>query len=236
MRALFFPMIAAALLLQATASAQPMASQNMVAQNTPAPNKAAAQKKAPASTAAARAPVVAKNFKLSGSPAAPITIEVYTDYECPSCRNLFLQTIPELLTQYVAKGKVQLLHRDFPLAMHQHTKLATRYANAAGQIGRYDLVSNQIFKTQPEWSQNGNVDMQVAKVLDAGDMQKVRDMVKNDTHLDDTVTVDVAQGQKDNLNQTPTLVVVNKGKRQKIDGFVPFTVLKSYIDQLLAKS
>lgn len=199
----------------------------MLAQ-TPAPKKAAAQPK-PA------APAVVKNFKLSGSPSAPIVIEVYTDYECPSCRNLYLTTLPDLVSQYVTTGKVQLLHRDFPLAMHAYSKLAARYANAAGQIGKYDLVANQIFTSQQDWSQNGNVDAAVAKVLPLADMQKVRDLVKSDSHLDDSVTVDVAMGNKDGLNQTPTMVVVNKGKRQKIDGYVPFNILKSYIDQLLAK-
>lgn len=209
----------------------PMAGQNMVAQNTPA-----AAKKTPVTVTKAAAPAAVKNFKLSGSPAATITIEVYTDYECPSCRNLYLQTLPELITQYVAKGKVQLLHRDFPLPQHQYSKIATRYANAAGQLGQYDIVANQLFKTQAEWSQNGNVDGTVAKVVAPGDLQKIRDLVKNDTHLDDTVTTDVAMANKDGLNQTPTLVVVNKGKRQKIDGFVPFMILKSYIDQQLAKN
>jgi len=223
MRALILPFTALALMAQ-----PPMASQNMVAQNTPAQ-----QKKIAATLARTAAP--AKNFKLSGQPSAPLTIEIYADYQCPQCRNLYMQVIPELESQYVAKGKVQLLHRDFPLSMHQYSKLATRYANAAGQLGRYDVVVNQIFKTQPEWSQNGNIDAQVAKVLDAADLAKIREMVKSDAHLDDTVTADVAQGTRDNLNSTPTMVFVSKGKRTKVDGFMPFPILKSYIDQLLSK-
>lgn len=224
MRALLFLLTAAV-----TLTAQvPMATQNMVAQNAPA-----AKKKVVA--AVPNGPSAMKNYKLAGATSAPLTIEVYTDYECPSCRNLYMQTIPQLMSQYVATGKVQILHRDFPLSMHQHSKLAARYANAAGQLGQYELVVNQIFKTQPEWAQNGNVDSQVAKVLDAGTMQKVRDLVKNDTHLDETVTADVAQGTRDNLNQTPTMVFVSKGKRTKVDGFMPFGILKTYIDQLLSK-
>jgi protein-disulfide isomerase len=183
---------------------------------------------------AAPAPIP-KNFKLSGSPSAPITLELYTDYECPSCRTLYMDVLPPLEAQYVATGKVQLLHRDFPLSQHQYSRIAAKYANAAGQIGRYDLVANQIFKSQPDWSQNGNVDGAVAKVLPPGDMQKVRDLVKNDTHLDDSVTADLAMGARDNLNQTPTMVIVSKGKRQKIDGPLPFNILKSYLDQMLAK-
>jgi hypothetical protein len=30
-------------------------------------------------------------------------------------------------------------------------------------------------------------------------------------------------------------VIVSHGKRNKIDGMVPYTILKSYFDQLLAK-
>jgi protein-disulfide isomerase len=96
-------------------------------------------------------------------------------------------------------------------------------------------VAAQIFKTQQEWDQNGNVDTEVAKVVPPGEMQKIRELVKNDAHLDDTVTTDMAMGSRDGLNQTPTLVVVQNGKRQKIDGMVPFNILKSYLDQKLAK-
>jgi protein-disulfide isomerase len=179
-----------------------------------------------------------RNFKLSGSPAAPITLEVYTDYECPMCRTFYQETLPGIQAQYVATGKIQLLHRDFPLSMHQFSKLAARYANAAGQLGQaqYEFVAAQIFRQQQDWSQNGNIDAVVVKVLAPGDMQKVRELVKNDSHLDDAVTADVAMGTRDGLNVTPTLVVVKNGKRTKIDGFVPLPILKSYLDQLLARS
>ena len=198
-----------------------------------APKPAAAVAKASAPAAKAAAP--AKNFKESGSPSAPLVIEVYSDYECPSCRALWMDTIPQLIREYVTTGKVRLLHRDFPLPQHQYTRLATRYANAAGQIGRYELVVDQIFKMQPAWAANGNVDAEVAKVLPPGEMQKVRDLVKNDMHLDDSVTADLAQGQVDRLSQTPTMEIVYKGNRQQIAGALPYNVLKSYIDQILSK-
>ena len=195
-----------------------------------------AQTAAPKSTVrAAKAAAPARNFKESGSPSAPLTIELYSDYECPSCRALWMDTMPQLIREYVTTGKVRLVHRDFPLPQHQFTRLATRYANAAGQIGRYELVVDQIFKTQPAWATNGNIDAEVAKVLPPGDMQKVREIVKSDLHLDDTVTTDLAQGQKDQLTQTPTIEVVYKGERKQIAGALPYNVLKSYIEQILSK-
>jgi protein-disulfide isomerase len=184
---------------------------------------------------AVRQTKTASNFKESGSPSAPITLELYTDYQCPSCRMFYLDVLPSVMSQYVATGKVRLIHRDFPLAMHQYSRLAAKYANAAGQIGLYDIVAAQIFRTQQDWEQNGNVDGDVAKVVSASDMAKIRDLVKNDSHLDDTVNSDMAAGTRDGLNQTPTMVIVRKGQRQRIDGPVPFTILKSYLDQVLAK-
>jgi protein-disulfide isomerase len=188
-----------------------------------------------AATATPPKSVTEKNFKESGSPNAPLTLELYTDYQCPSCRTFFLDTLPSVMSEYVATGKVRLIHRDFPLPQHAYSKIATRYANAAGQVGMYEVAATQIFKTQAEWEQNGNVDGELAKVIPPGTMQKIRELVKSDSHLDDSVTADVALGNQDRLNQTPTMVIVSHGKRNKIDGPVPFNILKSYFDQLLAK-
>ena len=196
---------------------------------TPRPAvKAAAKAAAPAAT------TPAKNFKESGPATAPVTVEIYTDYECPACRELYLNTLPSLNTDFVATGKVHLVHRDYPLPQHQFSKLATRYANAAGSIGKYEVVAQQLFASQPEWSQNGNVDATVAKVLSPADMEKVRAMVKSDSHLDDSVAKDVALANNtDHLTQTPTLVIVAKGKRDVIGGGMPYTILKQYLNQKL---
>lgn len=172
-------------------------------------------------------------FKESGSPDAPIACEIYTDYECPSCALLYRQTIPQLIAQYVKTGKVKLVHRDFPLPQHPYARLAARYANAAGRLGYYELAVNELFETQNLWGANGSVDAQLAQVLAPGVMQQVRAMVQNDSTLDATVAEDVAMARKDAINQTPTIVVVAKGKRQPIAGAVDFSLLKTYLDQLL---
>jgi protein-disulfide isomerase len=207
------------------------------AQTPPAAAPAPAKKATPVAAKVAAPPttVLARNFKESGSPTAPITIEIYTDYECPACRDLYLNTLPSLMTDFVQTGKVRLVHRDYPLPQHQYSPQATRYANAAGEIGKYDLVAQQIFQTQPEWSQSGNVDAQVAKVLTPADMAKVREIVKTDSKLEDGVKKDVAMGNADRLNQTPTVMIVAGGKREKIDGGMPYSILKSYLNKKLGQ-
>lgn len=173
------------------------------------------------------------SFKTSGSPSAPISIEIYSDYECPFCARYFSESVPLLITDYVKTGKVKLIHRDFPLPQHTWAKLAARYANAAGELGHYEAAVNQIFRTQDRWRDNGNVDAQLMLVLPPGIMQKVRDRVQHETWLDDSVAGDMAMAGKDHINQTPSLVIEARGKRQTLSA-PPYPVLKSYIEQLLA--
>ena len=184
--------------------------------------------------APAQAPVPA--FKESGTVMAPITLELYTDYQCPHCRAFYLETLPMLKAEFVKTGKVRLIHRDFPLSQFQFSKTATHYANAAGQVGKFDAVALQLFETQPEWAQNGNVDAAVAKVLTPAEMEKVRTLVKTDSHLDDSVARDVAMATgTDHVTSTPTIVVVYKGKRETITGGAPYSSLKSYLNGKLGE-
>lgn len=181
------------------------------------------------------AATVPANYKEAGSPHAAIVCEVYTDYECPACAALYRDVIPLLMAQYVLTGKVRLLHRDFPLTRHPFAVPAARYANAAGELGYYDVAVKQIFGTQNTWSLNGDIDSQVAKVLPPGVMEKVRQMVKSDSTLNNTMIADLTMGNQDNLTQTPSLVIVANGKRQLISGLPSFAILQSYLDESLAK-
>ena len=176
-----------------------------------------------------------RNYKESGSAGAPITCEIYSDYECPSCAAFYRDVMPLLLAEYVQTGKVKLLHRDFPLAQHPYAKLAARYANAAGQAGQYNQAVSRLFQTQGIWSTSGDLESQLAPVLTPSVMRTVRDMVAHDQRLDDTVAADQAMGVTDRLRATPTLVVVWKGNRRAISPIPSYTLLKSYLDDLLGR-
>ncbi len=199
----------------------------------PAPQSARPAPKRVMAVQAAPAPV--RNYKESGNALAPITAELFTDYQCPHCATVYLQVMPWFIANYVSTGKVKLVHRDFPLPQHQYAKLAARYANAAGTLGYYDIVVNQIFRTQAVWAASGDIGTQVAEALPPDVMDKVRALVQSDAHLDETVADDVAVGRQDQLNQTPTMVVVYKGKRQLLAPIPQPELLKSYFDELLTK-
>jgi protein-disulfide isomerase len=209
-------------------------------QTTPAPKAAATVK-----TAAPATPAPQTNYKESGSASAAVEVDAYTDYECPHCARFFKEFMPQFSADYIKTGKVRFVHRDLPLVqIHPHTQLAARFANAAGEVGFYDLVVNQLFKTQDVWSVNapdgrgtGNIDAEVAKVLPPGAMQKVRDLVKSDPRIDASIAKDVAMATNvDRVPSTPTIVVIAKGKRDVVSTIMdmPYNIFKQYLDQKIA--
>jgi len=187
----------------------------------------------PADPGPAPAPVV--NFKEAGSAAAPVVVEIYTDFECPPCATFYKDTVPQLTDQYVRTGKVRLVHRDFPLPIHAHAREAARYANAAGSLGRYDAVAAELFRTQPVWSRDGNVDTQVAQVLTPEQMQTVRSLVRAGAAADDQIAGDRKLAARDRIDQTPTVVIVTRGERHALNGTPRFSDLRAYLDQLLVR-
>lgn len=173
------------------------------------------------------------NFKQSGAPDAPLTCEIYSDYECPACANAFRDVLPLLILNFVQTGKVRLVHRDFPLSQHPYARLAARYANAAGMLGEYDAAVAQLFRTQAAWSANGEIDAQLAPMLPPAAMQQIRQLVNSDSALDDGIAADIAQGRQDQIASTPTFVIVTNGRREKIPPGSSYELLKGYLDGLL---
>jgi protein-disulfide isomerase len=175
------------------------------------------------------------NYKESGGAAAPLVCEIYTDYECPACAAFYRDVFPVLMKEYVSTGKVRVLHRDFPLPQHPYSRVAARYANAAGSLGYYGKVADRLFASQAEWGQNGNVDAALAKVLPEAVMRQVRTLVESDPAPEQSIADDVSMAVRDRIDQTPTIVFVLKGDRQKVAGGGSAELLRRFIDELTAR-
>ena len=49
-----------------------------------------------------------------GIDSAPVTIIEYASLSCSHCAEFHINTLPELIKEYVDKGKVKIVFRDFP--------------------------------------------------------------------------------------------------------------------------
>jgi protein-disulfide isomerase len=172
--------------------------------------------------------------KAFGAKGAPITIEIFSDFECPSCRTYYEGVWRRLMENYVDTGKVYLIHRDMPLPMHASSRLAAQYADAAARIGKFEKVEEVLFSKQDVWGQSGDVDGTVASVLTPAEMAKVRQLVKGG-QLGAAIERDLALGQTYRINQTPTTIITCKGQTYPVVGAVSYSILRQFLDQLLSQ-
>ena len=174
--------------------------------------------------------------KTSGNPSAPILLEVYSDFMCPHCKAFHETMLPNLIKDYVTTGKAYLVNREYPLNIPQHvySRQAAEYATAAARVGKYQAVSDALFRSQASWGMTGKVWETVAGALSPDEQKKVQALAA-DPAVKAEVQRDVDAAQKARLSQTPTLLITHRLKQQPWTFFDDYTLLRGYLDDLLKK-
>jgi protein-disulfide isomerase len=131
---------------------------------------------------------------------APVTIVLFTDFQCPYCARI----VP-VLNQVLEKnqGKVKLVFKNFPLSTHQYARKAAAAALAAGKQGKFWELHDRLFQNYNRL--NDQVVQEQAQQLGL-DMQKFeKDM--NDPQIAQVVNQDYQDGVKAGVRGTPAIYV-----------------------------
>jgi len=185
---------------------------------------------------AASSPAAASSIrKAIGSPSAPITMEIFGDFQCPACRAFFETTVKRVIDDYVTPGKVYLVHRDFPLDMHAYSHQAARLANAAAENGQFEAMERALYDHQDDWTAAGNIDQVISAYFPPAEFKKIQAYeAAHKNEINASIDRDHAMGMQRNVNQTPTVFVTAHGKTEALPGGgVDYKLLKSYFDYLL---
>jgi protein-disulfide isomerase len=169
--------------------------------------------------------------KAMGNPSAPVTIQVFSDYECPACKAFHETTLPSVVRDYVSIGKVYLVYRDFPLPMHRYSRQAANYACAAAHLRLYQPVADALFKDQNSWSNSGKVWDTVASVLSPKQQQEVQKLAASPEVLGE-IQRDLDEGHQEAVNSTPTLIVSHGSKKYPVSGGMNYDLLRKLIDDV----
>ena len=153
---------------------------------------------------------------------APVTMIVFSDYECPFCRRAET-TVEQVLKTY--EGKIKYVFRDYPLPFHSKAKPAAVAANCAIPQGKFFEYNQKLFVTDlsPE---------NYKKIAgDLGMDQKKFDecVAKND---EKSIDQDLADGAAVGVNGTPAFFINGR----MLSGAQPFEAFKVIIDEEVAKS
>lgn len=138
---------------------------------------------------------------------APVTMVVFTDFQCPACKTMH-PLIDDLIKSY--GNRIRLVVRDYPLPQHEFARKAAEAANAANAQGKFFEYMAVLFAHQP--------------ALDVPSLKKYAsevglDRAKFDAALDSgqyapEVTHDVLDGDHYGVSGTPAIFV--NGVRVKL--------------------
>lgn len=182
------------------------------------------------------AAIDAPKGRTMGLPTAPIVMELYSDFMCPHCKHLHEDMLPAIILDFVKTGKAFLIFREFPLDIPQHlyARPAANFAVAAARVGKYQQVSDALFKNQAQWGISGKVWETVATALTPEEQKKVQALVSDPTVLAE-VQRDYNSAQTLRLTQTPTMLVTRKGNSKPWTFWDDYKLFSSYVNDLLAK-
>ncbi len=174
-----------------------------------------------------------------GSPAmgdanAPITIIEFGDYQCSNCKKWFLDTKPDIVTNYIDTGKAKLIFVDIAF-LGKDSMPAARATYCAEEQGKYweyhgFLYSNQLSIdngwANPDslkgYAANLGLDMDLfVSCLDSGKYQK-------------RVQFNTDESVKNGVTGTPTFIITgSQGQQERILGPQPYLIFEKVLDSLL---
>jgi protein-disulfide isomerase len=197
-----------------------------------ASNSTPAQNSSPAPAQRVQAQPGAPNPYSKGGASARVTLEEFSDFQCPACGGL-APGLKRVMAEY--GDRARLVFRNYPLQMHRYAFIAARAAEAAGLQGKFWEMHDALYENQKEWSDSMEPRVQFdAYATRLGlDVQKFKaDMERQE--LADRIRADMQRGNSLAVKGTPTIYL---NGRELVPGqLVTEDILRREIEAALAQS
>ncbi|MDO8546172.1 MAG: DsbA family protein [Nitrospirales bacterium] len=157
-----------------------------------------------------------------GSPAAPVTIVEFADFECPACKDS-LPVLRQLRDLY--KDQVRLVYRDFPLSSHPQARPAAEAAHCAHEQGQFWAYHDALFAQAPDLKPSDYVTLADQLGLNPAEFTACL----AGTRPKAAVARDIADAQGLGLSGTPTFFINGR----YLSGFQSLETLRQHIEREL---
>ncbi len=148
-----------------------------------------------------------------GDPDAPVTIIIFTDYQCPYCSKL-----SKLADSVFKKNKknVKLVIKNFPLPMHSYAAPAAAASLVAYKKGQFWEFHEELYKNMAQLNDEVIKEMAAARGLDPDEFLKEMRSAK----ILELINQDIMDGEDAGVQGTPTVFINGvKLKSRSIKGF-----------------
>lgn len=158
---------------------------------------------------------------------AAVTIIEFSDFQCPYCARFYTQTLPQIEENYINRGKVRLVFRDFPLSFHQYAQKASEAAECADEQGRFWEYHNKLFENNDALDTESLKRYAEELGLDAPEFDDCLDSGK----MEAEVKKDFSDGSRYGVSGTPSFFI----NGVNLVGAQPYSVFEQAIEQALTK-
>ena len=86
-----------------------------------------------------------------GDSNAPVVIEEFADYQCPSCAHYATLTEPDVRKRIIEPGLAYYKFYEYPLPNHRHSPAASLAAACGDEQGMFWEMHHQVFNAQDQW-------------------------------------------------------------------------------------
>jgi protein-disulfide isomerase len=141
---------------------------------------------------------------------APVTMEAFSDFQCPYCGTFSEETLPAILAGQVAAGEVVFIFHDFPLdSIHPQAAAAANAARCAGEEGAaaYWAMHDRLFANIDAWANDGAADVFRAYAADLGLDDATFDACLTEDRHAEAIAADQALGLSRGVDSTPSFFV-----------------------------
>jgi protein-disulfide isomerase len=185
------------------------------------------------------APAALADGRTLGKPDAPVTLEVWSDFQCPVCGQFATLVEPQLITTYVAPGTLRIVHHD---AAFQGAKASSSYdesveaaagARCAAAQNLYWPFQDWLFANQSGENKGAFADARLRALATAAGLDVTAwDACRATGQEQAAVKAETKQAQAAGINATPTMTI----NGQTIVGLKSVTELGQMIEAAAASA
>jgi protein-disulfide isomerase len=166
-----------------------------------------------------------------GNASAKVAIVEYSSLTCPHCADFHRDVLPQIKQEYIDKGLVRYVARDFPL---DRVAMAAAMTARCVPPDRYFGFLDMLFRDQQAWARSANPldDLRVRAQLAGLTSAEFDACLANQDLLKGIQTAAAEAQKRDGIESTPTFFIDGK----KISGAASYDRFKSVIDEAIGKA
>ena len=182
-------------------------------------------------TADASEPALYPDDMYLGKADAKVTIIEYASLSCPHCAKFNAEVLPRVKSDYIDKGLVRWVYRDYPL--NNPAYLAAVLAHCGSPLRYFGLV-DKLFRSQDYWAVQPQPIVALKQIgVNEGIDEKTYDACLADQKLKDKIISRLQEAStKYKVEATPSFLIGGK----LYSGELSFDDLKKLIDDALGHS